>query len=535
VVSLWLPTFATDRLARRWAKAAGRGSESAEGARGGRQGNFGPAPPLATVTGSQGGVRVAAANAAAEAAGVTPGLPLADARAREPRLRVAPADPAGDGRALEALADWCDRYTPWVAADGLAGASGAGLWLEVGGSAHLFGGERALLDDLIGRLRAFGFQARAAVADTPGAAWAVARFGTEADGDGALVPSGRNAEALAPLPVEGLRLAPPAAAGLRRLGLCRVGELLGLPRAPLAARFGAAVTRRLDEALGRAPEPISPRHPAPALRARIAFAEPVARREDLELAARRLIEDVCRRLADGHRGTRRLALALFRVDGTAQRLAVGTSRPARDPDHLERLLREKLDKADTGFGVETMLLSVLAADPLAPAQTEFAGGREAAGDAVAQLVDRLGNRLGEGRVARLEAHASHLPERACRTAPPFAPLPAPGAGAEAPAAPRPLHLLPWPEPIQAVAPIPDHPPLLFVWRRARHRVARAEGPERIGPEWWLAEAGSGAPGGPQVRDYYRVEDEDGRRFWVFREGLYRADAPPRWYLHGLFA
>ncbi len=476
---------------------------------------------------------MAAATSAAQAAGVVPGLPLADARALVPGLHTAEADPAGDGRALAALADWCGRYTPWTAVNG-----GDGMWLDISGCAHLFGGETALLEDLGGRLKGLGFHGLAAAADTPGAAWAVARFADRRTGVAIIVSAGKTRQALAPLPVAGLRLPPATVEGLSRVGLRRIGDLLGLPRAPLAARFGETLVKRLDEALGRTDEPISPRRPTPPMRARLAFAEPIGRAEDIRAAARRLLDDLCARLERAHRGARRLELALYRVDGTVARARVGTSRPTRDAHHLERLFTEKLEGLDAGFGVEVMVLAATAADPLAPVQTALHTGRGAAagdGDGVARLVDRLGNRLGPESVVRLVPRASHVPERACREVSALAP-PAPAASTPATSGPppRPLHLLPWPEPIEVMAPVPDHPPVMFRWRRRRHRVARADGPERIGPEWWLEEPGDAFSPQRRIRDYYRVEDTEGRRFWLYREGLYRPGVEPAWYLHGFF-
>ena len=469
-----------------------------------------------------GGLRIAAADAAAGEAGVVPGLPLAEARARAPALGTAEADPQGDLRTLEGLADWCTRYTPWAAVDG----NGHGLWLDVSGSSHLFGGEAALLETLVARLGALGFAARAALADSPGAAWAVARF-AKLEGSAAVVPPQQGRRVLAPLPVAGLRLPPPTCEGLQRVGLRRIGDLMALPRAPLAARFGQATLGRLDQALGLSDEPISPRRPVPPLHVRMAFAEPVGRAEDIAAAVQRLLHDLCTHLKRAHEGARRLELVLHRIDGSRTGAAVGTSRPVHDPGHLERLFREKLGRLDSGFGVEVMALAATALAPLAPTQMDLENHTR--DDGVDRLVDRLGNRFGPEGVLRLLPRASHIPERACREASALAAAPPPG---DWPSRPRPIHLLPWPEPIEAMAPLPDHPPVMFRWRRARHRVARADGPERIAPEWWI----DGAPPPEEgVRDYYRVEDTVGQRFWLFRQGLYRPDVAPRWYLHGFFA
>jgi protein ImuB len=535
---------------------------------------------LATAAAGKGGLRIVAVDAAACALGIRSGMSLADARALSPTLVVEPADPPADRRALSALADWCCRYTPWAAIDrdachGGEFGGGAGLWLDVSGCAHLFGGEEALLRDLLARLAALGFTAKAAIAETAGAAWAIAHFGGQRI---AVLPDGAAASALARLPVQGLRLPPEIATALRRIGLRLIGDLLPLPRAPLAARFGDPLLRRLDQALGRLDEPLSPRLPPPAFHARLAFAEPIGRTEDIALALRHLLVDLCVRLEAAHKGARRLELAAFRSDGTVERAAVGTSRPTRTPDHLRRLFREQLDRLDPGFGIEVMTLGGLVVDPLAPAQAAIGLDDDAGkAESLAQLVDRLGNRLGCNAVVRLAEHPSHIPERACREVPALmgiqlgqtserlpspsrsrGPLPLPRAGEgsvhservraagstayESPSAadasrgsrqPRPLHLLASPEPIEVIAPVPDGPPVLFRWRRTRYPIASAEGPERIGPEWWLIDGGHDEALS-RIRDYYRVEDNDGLRFWIYREGFFRPDRPPRWYLHGIF-
>ncbi|MEX0814332.1 MAG: DNA polymerase Y family protein, partial [Dongiaceae bacterium] len=334
VISLWLPRFATDRL--RQQRQDGRAARADD------------ARPLVTVVAVGGLALVAAVDAAAAATGLAPGLPLADARALVPGLRVRPADPAGDAAALARLADWCGRYTPWTAVETGDAGNGAGIWLDATGCAHLFGGEAALLADLVARLGRLGHGARAAFADTPGAAWAVARFMTES-GDGLVVAPGGARAALAPLPVAALRLPPAAAEGLARLGLGRVGDLYPLPRAALVRRFGTAPALRLDQALGRADEPISPRAPVAPHRAALAFAEPVIHGDGLAAGLGRLLAALCRRLDAEQLGARRLELTLYRVDGSLARAAVGTGRPNRDSHALARLFADRLDRLDPGF------------------------------------------------------------------------------------------------------------------------------------------------------------------------------------------
>lgn len=505
----------------------------------------------------QGQAVLAAVNRAAEVAGLTPGLPLADARALVPGLQTAAADPTGDGRALAALAAWCGRYTPWTATDADGRQAGAGgLWLEITGAAHLFGGEDALLADLDARLAMLGYAHRLAVADTPGAAWAVARFARPARSPIVTVPAGLDAteHALASLSVAALRIAPQAVEGLYRLGLRHIGQLVRQPRAPLARRFGAALMGRLDQALGREHEPIAPCRPPARHQSRLAFAEPLQNQDSIAAALERLLAVLCRQLATARMGARRLRLSGYRVGGDVTEISVGTSRPVRDAAHLKRLFAEKLAGFDPGFGVDVLVLAALDADRLAPAQAalgenggENCGGGATGVQALAYLLDRLSNRLGPKRVLRLVPTPRHPPEHAQHAIPVSA---GPGLGSglgsglagpalpppeNRPDVPRPLQLLATPEPIKAVAPVPDRPPVMFRWRRHHHRVALADGPERIAPEWWLEDPAELFNDAERLRDYYRVEDTDGRRFWLFRAGLYRPDRPPRWYMHGIFA
>ncbi len=510
-MSLWLPNWPIDRL--RQSRAAPKGED-------------GRPFVLSATFGNR--RLVTAADAAAQALGIAPGLPLADARALHPGLAVAAADPVADAAALARLAQWCGRYSPWTAPHGAEG-----VWLDVTGCAHLHGGEEHLVAEVVERLGRRGVACRAAIADTPGAAWAVAQHGST---PATLVPPGAARTMLAALPVRALRLDGATALGLDRLGLRRIGELYALPRAALAARFGAAVAHRLDQALGTVAEPLSPLPPAPMRWARRRFAEPIATPEDLAAAMGELVEGLTRRLAAEALGARRLALRCYRIDGGQAAIAIGTARPSRDPLHLGRLLRERLAEIDPGLGVEDMVLAATMVEPLAAAQLGLApwthpaageGGGEAA---LAALIDRLANRLGPAALGSLVPHESHVPERAVRFVPALAAvMPQHGVAWEAEPL-RPIRLLAWPEAVEAVAPVPDDPPILFRWRRLPHRVRRADGPERIAGEWWR-----GAAEAAELRDYYRVEDEAGRRFWLYRSGLYRQEVKARWFLHGFFA
>ena len=465
---------------------------------------------------------------AAADAGLHAGMRLADARALCPDLRTAPADPGTDKATLERLARWCTRYSPWTACDGADG-----ILIDISGAAHLFRGEAAMLNDLAARLARMGIAAQIAIAETPGAAIALARYGK-----GGIAPPGALRAALADLPVAALRITDETATTLERLGLKRIGQLYDLPRASLARRFGregvqaaAALLHRLDQALGRIFEPVDPLLPVPVWRVQRAFPEPVTDGAALEGLLAPLCTALAARLEADGQGARRLSLGVFRVDGTRQSVGVGTHRPSRDAAHLARLFRERLGMIDPGFGIDLLILSADVVAPLAAAQADLTG-RAAHALALAELVDRLALRLGADHIGRIVPYESHVPERAERrvrglAAPDWADAPRP------PGPLRPVRLLPRPEPIEVTAEVPEGPPRAFRWRRVRHRVARAQGPERIAPEWWHDQGAAAA-----VRDYYRIEDDAGRRFWVFRAGLYGEEAAPgspRWFLHGLFA
>jgi protein ImuB len=479
-----------------------------------------------------------------------------------PELRVVAEDIGADKRLLEKLASWCDRYTPWVALDDMPDQAGYGLFLDITGCAHLFGGgdsgEAELLKDLLGRVEKLGFACRAGLADTAGAAWAMAHFGTSTRAE-RIVPPGGQRQALAELEIAALRLPAEAIDTFNRLGLRRIGDLYSLPRAPLTNRFGPLVVARLDQALGRMVENITPRRPTPPFRCRLAFAEPIGRPEDIAAATSRLLASLGSQLESAGQGARQLELVLYRVDGSFERCEIGTSQPSRDAEHLLRLFAEPLSQIDAGFGVELMLLTARAADPFVARQHSLQQGEGNDESKVDELIDRLSARLGADRVIRLVPRHSHLPERAVqritasavagggtRSAVALAQdwriFARPTATRAAPV--RPVRLLATPEPIDVTAPVPDDPPLQFRWRQQAHRVVRVDGPERLANEWWREESASPQTmlsTTPPVRDYYRIEAEDGQRYWIYRDGPFNSIATAgslrtaRWYLHGFCA
>ncbi len=446
-----------------------------------------------------------------------------------PCIEVIEAEPEADFRLLVSLADWCDRYTPLVALEGADG-----LFLDITGCAHLFGGERAMLDDLLARFFHQGFEVRAGLASTPGAAWAAARFG-----ESPVVEPGEEDELIAPLPLAALRLDSAARTGLESVGLRTVGAIMAAPRAPLVRRFGKSIVLRLDQALGRVEEAISPRLPVPPLSVERRLAEPIGRRDDIEALIGLLALQLKRDLERRGEGAERLQLHLFRVDGDMSRLTVGASRPLREPKFIEKLFHERLEAIesdmDAGYGFDLVRLSVLVAVRLDAAQANLDGSNPDAGSDIALFADRVRARLGDQAIRRPRLVESHLPERAVVSATfsesERARQKEASDQAGISAKQRPVRLFDMPECVEVIAAeVPEGPPKHFRWRRASYRVSRSEGPERIAPEWWREESST------QTRDYFRVEDEEGRRFWLYREGLYGVtEAAPRWFMHGVFA
>lgn len=478
--------------------------------------------PLVVVGRRENALRIVASGPDARALGLVPGLAFADARARVPHMRVEKEDQAGDRTLIENLILWCDRYTPVLAED-----APDGLMLEISGSAHLFGGESALIDDLVFRLGQMGFTAFVAIAGTTHAARALGRFGVS----GTIMASGEESEAVANLSIEALETDERVCRALRRAGLKTIADLAARPRKPLAARFGEELTLKLAQILGEIDRPIIPHRLPPVFSAECRFADPVGLMGDIERALSGLAGEVCAALAREDRGGRAFEITFFRADGAVRRIEVLSGQPLRTPGTLMRLITMRLDALpdplDPGFGFDMIRIAVTDDDAASATQPSLDGDK---GDerSVLDLIDRLAARFGADAVKKFAAKGSHLPERAAIAVPAFQPQ----AGAWPTAAtkpPRPLILLSPAEPIEAVAEVPDGPPRRFRWRGVFYDTVHVEGPERVAPEWWRAARDI------LTRDYFRVEDGAGHRFWLFRYGLYeREQGPVRWFIHGLF-
>ena len=445
--------------------------------------------------------------------GLQRGMALADARALCPDLATRPADLMGDRAALQHLRRWVGRYGPLAACDGADG-----LMVDITGVAHLFGGEAELRDDLMARLDRLGLTAACAIAETRGAAHALARFGQGQGGTDWIVPEGGLATRLAPLPIAALRVDHATADALSRLGLTRVGDLLSLPRAPLARRFGQGLVLRLDQALGVQPEPLSAEAEVPHFGVRLTLPEPIGRQEDVMAGLDRLLQRLCADLARHQRGARRLRLELRRVDGQDVTVEIGLARPLRDPGRIATLFARHVDEVEAGHGIDALRLYAPLTESLPPEQLgERAIPRQE--EALADLMSSVGNRIGFDRVQRLLPAESLIPERSFQIVAAAYARAADGFPRGGP--PRPATLFP-PEPAQVPR---GHPPASFRWRRMAFTTLRAIGPERIAPEWWLDDPAWRTG----LRDYWRIETHQGPRLWLFH-----TPQAPAWCVQGEF-
>ena len=511
-MALWFPRLATDRLQRPVGVKAATDTDPG-------------VPPLVLVKKVDNALRLSAVDRKATSLGLAIGQPLANARAMLPALRVVAANEPADLTLLTRIADWCDRFTPFVALDGPRC-----LLLDVTGAGHLFGGEQALLHKICEGLRLHGFVVRGALAGTPAAARALARYR-----DGAVIAPGEEAKAVMPLPVEALNLDPVTTHAFRRAGLKTVGQVAGRKRSEIVARFGAAMIASLDLALGHRQKPITPRSPPAVYWKEQNFPEPIATLDIIRLALKSLAGALSDVLEQRGEGARRLEAVFFRADGAVRRIAIDMGGPTRDPLVIDRLFGEKLealtDPLDPGFGFDLIRLSATFVERSSDGVTDLDSSTSEKAE-IGFLVDRLAARFGGHRILSFQPHDTHIPEAT------WVVTPAQHAGASklswkkiraARAAPRrPLRLFTRPEPVSFLSKAPGPPQLL--WRKVPHVVTQREGPERIAMEWWRHQTLQ------PTRDYFRVEDGEGRRYWLYRNGLPgRGEAASQWLLHGVFA
>jgi protein ImuB len=508
-MAIWLPRLSTDRLQR---KPASNGRSDV---------------PLVITAKTNNAMRICALDKRASKCGLHVGQPLANARAMIEPLNVVEADEAADAKLLNQIADWCDRFTPFVAID-----PPNGLFLDVTGVTHLFGGERAIFDAVRAAIRKQGFAVSLGMAGTAIAARAFSRYVPNT-----IAPPGGEAQTIASLPVTALGCADTVTHALKRAGLKTIGHLATRQRAELASRFGKAFIFTLERALGQNESPISPRLPLPDYVAEHCFAEPVTAEAVIFNTLHNLAASIAHVLEQRGQGARSLEAVFFHADGGVRRINLQTGSPTRDPALIERLFRLRIDAFpdafDPGFGFDLIRLGATLAQRVEAQSIGFDDDHNAEKE-ISQLIDTLSARFGSHRVLRFIPQDTHIPEAASVAVPAqssagekivWRKKPPTSKGPR-----RPLRLYAKPEPIEVMAQVPDGPPLRFRWRRVLHTASFAEGPERIEMEWWRHQDQK------PTRDYFRVQDSEGRRFWLYRDGLYSAQAAaPRWYMHGVFA
>lgn len=472
--------------------------------------------PFVLASPDHGRMVISTANILAQTQGVDSGMMVADARAIIPSLQVLDDKPGLSAKLLKGLAEWCIRYTPAVAID-----SPDGLILDVTGCAHLWGSEDAYVTDIITRLKRLGYKVRAGMADTVGTAWAVARFGQ----DSSIIASGQQFATLLSLPPAALRIEVDIVERLHKLGLRQINQFIGMPRSALRRRFGQLFIKKLDQALGHEEEVIHPVQPIEPFQERLPCLEPIVTATGIEIALERLLETLCNRLRQEHKGLRIALFKGYRVDGKMEQIQIGTNRPSYNVRHLFKLFELKIATIEPALGIDLFILEAQKVEDISPVQEKL---WEKVGDlddtGLSELLDRLAGKLVGDHIHRYVPDEHYWPERSVK--------PASTLNERSPTEwkidkPRPIQLLSTPELIEVTAPIPDYPPMLFRHKGKLHKITKADGPERIEPEWWLQQG--------QHRDYYCVEDEEGHRYWLFRLGHYNADKTYQWFIHGFFA
>ncbi|WP_374951375.1 DNA polymerase Y family protein [Mucilaginibacter sp.] len=472
--------------------------------------------PMVFAAPDHGRMLVTSANLFAINEGVHIGMPVADAKAIITALKVFNDKPGRDASLLKALGEWCIRYTPIIAVD-----MPDGLILDVSGCTHLWGGERAYLKEIITRFKSQGYYVRAAMADTVGAAWAVSRYGSVTP----LIDKGAHAAALLALPPAALRLDETNVQRLQKLGLHSIKSFIDMPRSVLRRRFGEGVLIRLGQALGTEDEVINPIHIIPPYQERLPCLEAIRTVTGIEIAIQKLLAALCLRLQAEGKGLRTAILKGYRVDGRVEQVQIGTNTATYNTSHLFKLFELKIAHIEPALGIELFVMEAAKVEDVSPMQEALWAGKPGVDDlAVAELLDKIAGKVGAETIHRYLPDEHYWPERSLKKAASLNEKPAIDWRNDKP---RPTQLLAQPQPIDVTAPVPDYPPMVFIYQGKRHYVRKADGPERIEREWWLDDG--------QHRDYYNVEDQDGQRYWVFRSGHYSGSGDDQWFIHGFFA
>ncbi len=493
IAAIWFPHLLTDRMVRKQTELKEL--------------------PFALAMNERGRRVVKAVNRKAQEQGVNVNMVLADCKALVPELTVFDFNEGEEKKLLSALAEWCIRYTPYVAVD-----MPDVLLMDISGCTHLWGGEEQYLKDIHKRFKEFGYTVRLSIADTIGTAWAVCKYAR----NGTIVETGKEMEAISNLVPEALRIDHTIIEKLNKLGLKTISSFIKMPNSALRRRFGQILLQRIGQALGSEMELIEPIIPIAPYQERLPSLEPIRTAEGIEVAIRTLLEMLCTRLQNEMKGLRKCELKCYRLDGLVERIEIGTSKPSRNTLHLFKLFENKIATIEPDLGIELFVMEASVVEELQSTQDALwavSGKSEAA---IAELLDRLSGKTGTNTIHRFLPAEHYWPERSYKEAASLTEKPTTNWRTDLP---RPLHILPVPELIDVSVPIPDYPPLLFKYKGQIHNVKKADGPERIEQEWWIEQG--------LYRDYYCVEDELGQRYWLFRSGEYEKDNV-KWFMHGFF-
>lgn len=441
---------------------------------------------------------------------------LADAKAILDSLQAFADKPTLIPQLLQRIAEWAIRFSPCTASDGADG-----IILDATGCTHLWKGDEAYAADITKRLRQKGYSARVAIADTFGTAWAVARYGT----DSLVVPQDAQAEAISALPPAALRLPITTIERLHKLGLNQVKDFITMPRPSLRRRFGKDVLLRIDQALGNEEEFFQPVYPVEPYGERLPCLEPIVTRTGIDIALEHLLQAICNRLKKEGKGLRNATFRFYRTDSTAQGIQISTSRASNNITHLFHIFSLKVDQLEPKGGIDLFILEGSKVEDVKVTQESFWKEQTGVNDVdVSELIDRIAAKVGPDTIYRYLPEEHYLPERSIRKSNTLDEKKTTEWKVDKP---RPIQLLENPEKIEVTAPVPDYPPMNFRYQGKLHKIIKADGPERIEQEWWVAEG--------RHRDYYAVEDEEGHRYWLFRSGHYNAEKTYGWFLHGFFA
>jgi protein ImuB len=469
--------------------------------------------PFVLAAPDHGRMVITATNNIANGQGINIGMVVADARVIIPSLHVVDDKPGLSLKLLNRIAEWCIRFTPFVAIE-LPDC----LILDVTGCSHLWNGDALYIKEIIHRLKILGYNVRAAMADTIGAAWAVAHFGR----DSFIVEQDQQANSLLSFPANALRLDIETIERLNKLGLGQIKDFIGMPRFALRRRFGQHLIKRIDQALGNEEEIVQPIQPIEAYQERLHCLEPIVTATGIEIALQRLLETLCCRLQQEGKGLRSAILKCYRVDDKIIQVEIGTNRPSHHVNHLFKLFEIKLSTIEPDLGIELFVLEAPKVEDHSSTQEKLwnsHGGLD--NPRLSELLDQLCGKFGADHIRRYLPGEHYWPERSVKLASTLNETSSTWKRER----PRPLQLLSTPQPIEVTAPIPDYPPMNFRYKGKLHKILKADGPERIEQEWWIEEG--------QHRDYYYVEDENGCRYWLFRSGHY-SDESYQWFIHGFF-